>query len=276
MKCVNCGYECEQDFLYCAACGAPVQPPVQPSFSVNPAAAKLLPAFKDGMFLAICILLTVSAALALIGGSVQLIVILTVIFMWQIFAAARKDVVDVNNMRNVSGAVYANYVIQNVVWIIMAVCGVIFAGAFSYIADNQEAIDMLYDELGTIDESVSVVLQTIFDLSGWLIAAVFIVLAVIALVINIVGYRKLHRLAKSAYQSVEGGDVNLIRNANATKNWMWLFGICSAVSGLDSLSAETALIGLSTLCSAAACIIAAIMVKKYLLTAAEPVETIIE
>ena len=61
---------------------------------------------------------------------------------------------------------------------------------------------------------------------GIIAAIVVIVIAAVSLVINILGMRKIHRLAKSTYQSVMFGTLNL-ENPRGAKNWLIFFGVCS-------------------------------------------------
>ena len=138
--------------------------------SVNLAKAKILPALKDKLYLVICILMTVSTGLSIIAGSLPIIEILLTVFSWLVYSAAKKDVADTKNLRCISGAVYANYVIMNVAAVILIVCGLLFGVAFSAIADN---MDLVMDSIGEIDDEAQLVLDILFGGSGWIIAFVF-------------------------------------------------------------------------------------------------------
>ena len=76
MRCMNCGFESEDNFAFCQRCGA-AAPEIAPE---NPAADRVFACLKDGLFLAVCILLTCSAALQLLGGGLPVIPILAAIF----------------------------------------------------------------------------------------------------------------------------------------------------------------------------------------------------
>ena len=133
MKCIKCGFESAEDFNFCPVCSEP-QTPVE-SVSINPAADVVMPALKDNLFLAICILITIYCGLALVSGTLPLIQVLTTIFLWLVYSQSKEGFVSENHLRNVSGTVYAGYVINNVVFGIIAFCGIIIGGLFSLIAN---------------------------------------------------------------------------------------------------------------------------------------------
>lgn len=260
MKCTNCGFESEQDFAFCTACGTPIQ---QENVSVNTAAVKIQTIVQDNLFMTICILLSVSCGLGLFSGAVGVIQVLATIFLWLVYSSSRKGVVDVKNLRNLSGTVYANYVIVNVLFIILAVCGVLFGVAFSFITSDAELLAMFNEELSLLDIGMSGVIDTVLTLSGWLLTVLFLFVSVVGIVLNVIGFRKIHRFVKSAYQSVEAADLGLLAHVNAAKSWMWVFGIFTAISALSS---DSVMAALSSLCGAAAYIIGAILIKKHMLT----------
>ena len=80
MKCSNCGYESQEDFIYCTNCGTAVAD--APAVSLNPVADKVLAVLKDRLFLVICILMSVSCVAALMCESIPIINILLTIFLW--------------------------------------------------------------------------------------------------------------------------------------------------------------------------------------------------
>ena len=303
MKCNYCGYESESEFKFCPTCGANCQVEVQnnepefvsqpqndevqpqpefvpetqyqqPQFqnggfqpepdyvSVNLAKAKILPALKDTLFLVICILMTVSCGLSIIGGNIPLIAILLTVFSWLVYSAAKKDIADTKNLRSISGTVYASYIVMNVCAGIFIVCGLLFGAVFSSIADS---MDLIMDEIGPMDEATRLVFDLLFSGSGWIIAFVFLFMAGIILLINLLGYRKIHRFAKSVYVSIENHNPNMIEYADATKTWLWVFGIFGAVGALFSITSGV-IATLAAGCDAAVAIIAAILIKKYVLT----------
>ena len=259
MKCTNCGFESPEGVNSCANCGAVLN---QELVSRNPAAEKILAALKDKLFLVICILLSVSLGLGVLAGSFNIITILLVIFLWMVYSNSTKDVVDTKNLRRVSGTVYASYVIANVAFVMLAVAGVIIGLVFDALTKEAEFIAMLEKELATmnLEIEVSQIIERLQEGFGWLFAGVFLFVAAVGLIVNLCGLRKIHRLAKSVYMSVDMADLSLIKKANAAKNWLWVFGVCSAITVLSGDWMAVVSGG----CSAAAYILAAILVKKYL------------
>ena len=290
MKCNYCGYESESEFKFCPTCGANCQvelPKDEPEFvsqtenqnefqaepqidsqpapdyvSVNLAKEKILPALKDKLYLAICILMTVSCGLSMIGGSIPLIAILLTVFSWLVYSAAKKDIADTKNLRCISGTIYANYVITNVAAVCLIVIGLLCGLLFSAIADS---MDLLLDSVGGTDEATRLLVDLLFAGSGWFVALLFIFIAVIILLINLLGYKKIHRFAKSVYQSIENHNLDKIEYAESSKTWLWFFGIMSAIGAVLSIDGG-AIAVLSSGCGAASAIIAAILIKKYILT----------
>lgn len=274
MKCNNCGFEYQENFEYCPNCGAPKavefpngqQPPTAEPVSLNPAADKVLAALKDKAFLAICRLLTVSCVLALDGGF-PLISILITIFLWLTYNSAQKGFANENHLRSISGTVYASYVITNVVCGMLIVCGVLFGALVAITAGTAEfaegfdAAISQYD-LGEYAFSYADIPQELFGIVGLLIGVAFVIVAVIMLVINILGMRKIHRFAKSVYMGIMFQNPNF-ENPRAAKNWLLFFGICSAIAAVFSISSET-VAALASGCDAAAAIIASVLINKYL------------
>ena len=260
MKCTNCGFESPEGVNSCANCGTALK---QGLVSRNEAADKIVGVLKDKLFLVICILLSVSLGLGILAGAFNIITLLLVIFLWMVYGNSTKDVVDTKNLRRVSGTVYASYVINNIVFVLFAVLGVVIGLVFDALAKEAEFIAMLEKELAAVNLEIDAaqIIEFLLGGFGWLIAGVFLFVAVVGLVINICGFRKIHRLAKSVYQSVDMADLSLIKKANGAKNWLWVFGVCSAIS---MLSAGDWTVMVSSGCSAAACILAAILVNRYL------------
>ena len=123
MKCNNCSFESEQDFAFCPNCSAPAGEPVSVSEPiVNPVGERVMAALKDKMFLAICVLLTVASAISTFsGGGIPAIIILHTVFLWIAYSKVQKNIVDTKQLRNLSGTVYAQYVVLNVLSIIFPV-----------------------------------------------------------------------------------------------------------------------------------------------------------
>ena len=266
MKCCKCQVEIGEGFSTCPVCGTPIMP-------TSPLANKVLTIFKDNLFLTLCVLLSVSCGATILGGNgVPITTLLAMIFLWIVYSKARNNIVDVKNMRCVSGVVYAEYVIINVVSILLAVVGIILGVGVGFVdAVAGEVMDAYMNSFHANIGGVPFDLTETFAVGmGWLTAGLFIFVAAILLVVNLFAWKKLHGFVKSVYVAVQNGGATPIVNAKIAKAWLWVFGIFSAVGTLGSFYNPLAL--LSSGCSTAAYIIGAILVDKYFVE--KPVEEI--
>lgn len=275
MKCSNCGFENQQNFEYCVNCGTEM-PKVQSAqtepvgiepVSLNPAADKVMNALKDSMFLVLCILMSVSCVMSIAIGNVPLLNILITVFLWLTYADANKGFASENHLRSVSGTVYASYIITNVACGILIACGVLL-GVMNSVIDGADILTELLVEFGIsgISSDMSDLMsQEMLGHIGIVLAIVFVLIAVICLVINLLGMKKIHRFAKSVYMGIMFQNPNF-ENSRAAKNWLLFFGICSAISAMTSLAGGSVVATLATGCSAASAIIASILIDKYLVS----------
>ena len=150
MKCKNCGFENEQGVEYCVNCGeslacdcAPM--PVE-AVSLNPAADIVMNALRDKLFLVLCVLMTASCAMSIITSGVSLIYILITIFLWLTYADAQKGFANEKHLRVISGTVYAQYIIINVLSVLLLVSGALVGVGFKFVVEDPEFMDMLTSE----------------------------------------------------------------------------------------------------------------------------------
>ena len=261
MKCINCDFENEQTFQYCPNCGSKAQPE---TVSQNPAADKILSALKDSLFLVICILMSAVCLLSLANDGMPLISLLTTVFLWLTYAQSRKDIADPKHLRCVSGTVYAQYVISYVAAGLFLVVGIIFAVVFNMLSAQPEFLDAILEELMDTSELHAFAPGLIASVSGWLLFIIFAVIAAGMILINIFAVRRVHRFAKSVYQSIEAQTLKL-ENASAASIWLFVFSAFSAIGGLSALTQENLLSGLTYACNCAIAIIAGILIRKHLL-----------
>lgn len=268
MKCTNCGFELQDDSLFCTNCGAQLAPTAAPYAPEN---NKVLAMLKDSLFLVTCILVTVAAGLKLIGGEgIPVIETLFTIFLWLTYSQAAKSVADEKHLRCISGTVYANYVIYNVAAIIVIVCGGIISALLGFLGGNLEFMSQFTFELEQEFPGQEGIVSAIFGTLGWLIGLIFVVIGAAMLVINILGMKKIHSFVKSVYQSISNPYME-IANPRAAKGWLIFFGVCSGVSALSNISTNFASVlpAISEGCLAATTIIAAVLVSKYFLSDSE-------
>lgn len=261
MKCNNCGFEFENELEYCSNCGAARgaevvnKEPITnsdnaaevvnqvPTISLNNAADKVLGAIKDKLFLIICILLSISCVLSFAGSEMPLIILLAVIFLWIIYSGSKNNIADPKNLRSLSGVVYANYVIVNVLCIILFVAGSILAIAFEMIIEDPEFISELSTEINSLGDlglgiSNQELIDLILSIPGFAIFIVFGIGAAVAIVINVLSMRKIHRFVKSTYESVISGELKLM-NVNGAKNWLMVLGIFAVIGSVGAIPEAT-------------------------------------
>ena len=273
MKCKNCGFEYGEQYDYCPNCGTqnaveqPTKQPVAEAVSLNPVADKVMSALKDSGFLVLCILMSISCVLSLKGGF-PLINILLTIFLWLTYADVQKGFANEKHLQSISGTVYASYVITNVVSIILIVCGVLFGVLVTAFAGTEEfaqGFDMAISQydLGEFAFSYEDIPQGLMGFAGVFIGGAFVFIGAIALVINILGTKKIHAFAKSVYMGIMLQNPNF-QNPRAAKNWLMFFGVCSAIGAVLSVFSEP-VVAIASGCDAAATIIASVLIDKHLM-----------
>lgn len=268
MKCYKCGNEIGDGFEYCPICAAPILPN---SLIAN----KVLTVLRDNLFLAICVLLSVvCGASILVGEGFPITTILAMIFLWITYSKAKDGIVNVKSMRWVSGVVYAEYVITNVVAIILAVAGVLLGVAVSFIGNSNLYLKSFVDAMAANFYGLSFSMTEALAIGiGWIVAGLFVFISAIMLVINVFAWKKLHGFVKSVYVSVQTGGATPVVNAKIAKTWLWVFGIFSALGTIVSFYNIFALV--SNGCATAAYIIGAVLVDRYFVREAVE-DTVIE
>lgn len=263
MKCIQCSFDSEQDFRYCPVCGAEQTAQIVQ----NSAAQTVLCALKDKLFLALCILVSASCILSLAADIIPLLSILATVFLWITYAKSRQDIADYQQLRRISGTIYAQYVITNVLGVLFMVVGVICIAAFDAIVESSAFLDVITQELGTDILPIAELTGTIW---GAVFVAVFMIIGVLILVLNIFSMRYIHRFVKSIYQSIPNGVLEL-KHVNAAKVWLFIFGGFSGFSALTSVLGSQMLIALTNGIGCGIYIIAGLLVNKYFIPKSESV-----
>ncbi|MBE6729393.1 MAG: hypothetical protein E7568_04070 [Ruminococcaceae bacterium] len=263
MICRHCGFEANEDFKFCPKCGKDSSF-VTPTIILNPATAKITSSLRDNLFLVICILMTCACGLGVISGGLPLINILLTIFLWLGYSKFKKGIIDVTPLKNISGTVYASYVITNVCYIILIVCGVILTLLLGLIANNRTAINEIVEIIGSEFPVFLNIPYALYAVLAIVIGVAILIGAVAGLLINILGLRKIHRFAQSVYKMIlnEAAD---FYNPRAAKNWLIAFGVFMVVSAVTSIGTSF-FAALSNGCNAAACFISASLINKYFLS----------
>lgn len=229
MKCPKCGYENQQYFEFCPCCGESANMEV---ISLNPVADRVLCALKSGWFLSVCILTSISCILGFSNDGLPVFYILFTIFLWLVFAASRKDIADARYIRNISGTVFAYYVIGWVVTGLLAFAGLLLTLACVLTAKNADFLQMFYESLletGIPVMTAKEVLNSYSSFLVWLIIAMILALMALIFVFSVLAIRKIHKFVQSVYQSIDMCTFNFVK-AKAARNWLF------ALSGLQIIS----------------------------------------
>ncbi len=252
MKCSKCGIETEEDFSFCPNCGSPAESPLGTQPYTYPITAML----KDTLFLVICILMSAATVFSFVGGSIPIIATLETVFLWIIYARMRiNGTPDPQSMRWLSGTIFASYIVNWVVVGLIAVTGVLSSMVLGYIVNNY----WLFEEyFGRMSESVFSIISAS---SGFLMVAMLAVAAFVA-VINYFSTRSFHKLAKSMYESVERGTVELQLLGRA-RTWLMVAGVLSGIGALMSLAFGDSVSFFGSGCAAASNVVAYVLLAKY-------------
>lgn len=259
MKCTNCDFESEQSYAYCPNCGTKAPTAAD---SQSPAGQTILKVLTDPLFLVICILMSVSCIMALSADGIPLIEILLTVFLWLTYAQSRKGVADAKHLRCISGTVYAQYVINYVVAVLVLVTGVIFSVAFAYLAGNPEFLETLFLDL-LDDEPYQLLMQILPTIPGGLVLAIFVLASAIVIVVNIFTLRYIHRFAQSVYRSIETGCLDL-KHTTAAQVLLFIIGGATALGCLSALADNSISALVGSAASSGIAIIAGLLIRKHL------------
>lgn len=275
MKCSKCGVEYDIMYGCCPNCGevaVPQQvvaevrhdiPPVE-EVKVNPGQEKLLALLKDKLFLLICIFLTVSCALSITGGAIPVFPTLIAIFMWILYAGARKGVIKQGQIQAIRTTIRVEYILNNVLNIILILTGiatclvmVVAAGAFE--AFIIAITDFLEEELG-FPVIISHLSTTMHLLIGGITSLGTTLTGIYGLVVSLLFLRKANNFVKAVQKNVETNNSNYAFALSA-KKWIFAYGIYRILDVIISATPQV-LIGDALLF--ASIIIGSVLIGKYL------------
>lgn len=226
MKCTNCGYEHPREVAFCPNCGSPMK------------RGPILKALKHPMFLVICILISCGCGFNLLGGDLSVIGILFTIFFWLTYAKGQKGIAEQKHLRSISGTFFASYVVNFVVFGAIAILGVLIAITLLFAGNSIAFQEFLMDIEMTINDIpydyysyfTANAMLTIYAIA---IAGICLFLCAVGVVLNIVGYRKIHKFAQSVYLNV-GTEEPVFFKTSAVRAWLIVFGVIYGISALSS------------------------------------------
>lgn len=263
-KCWKCGTENDDGASLCSSCGEYIGSVALPEDGASDTFA-LTNAFSSNLFLAICVLVTLSTLISF--GLIQL---LFAIFCWIIYSKAKSGSIDAQSMRSVSGTVYASRVICFVCGALMFVCaGIVLACALAIPAEA-------YEEFPNIQAEIIAELQTqelpkeVMDMTLKLLefglknlfAVAIGWCAVFGAYLLCCGYiwGGIHKFTKELYAKAPLGESSIDSTSKGFA-CMIILGVVGAIGSLSSMSMSfKSALGAGLL--AAATIIGAVFIKK--------------
>ena len=273
MFCPKCGKQTNENF--CSNCGADLRngdayvntAPHNPFMPTNPVTEVINRGGKDGIFCTICILVSISCLLSFSGGGIPVLPILYTVFLWIFFAKACQGKITDKFIRNISGVIFAEFILNFIVaglYILLGVLCVAIAGSVSY---SEEFLRGLLQSLeGQVSQSD---LENIYSAlnSG---AATFIVIVLLiafiiagALIIlyNLLCIRPVHKTVKTLHISAAAGQFMIYKPRKAA-NCLLVLGIIFAVFAVFGIAVPVTF--LSGALMATSMILGSVWIKKHL------------
>ena len=301
MFCTNCGRDIG-DSKYCPFCGYSQDGGSTYMFRGDGIADLYRDVFRDPLFMIICILMTVAAALSFVSKesgsgnitiSVGVLEILYVIALWLIFAAARnQNRFSGTGLAMASGVVKATYIITWIVAGIVLVAGVLVLVFGPLAIDN---IDWDFTRSATVVQaslispgpgsSGSIPLPEGFEwiegldgldgldripyitsISVRAIGVIMMIAAVVVILINIFYIRNLHKFTKSLCTSLASDQYQVVK-ANTSSVWLLVSAIVSVLGIVGSISLISGVVDamsvIRQLCTILATVLSFVMIRKY-------------
>lgn len=270
MKCSRCGFENREAINFCSNCGEKLEKKISitTEINLNPAIDVVMPALKDKLFLVLCILVSVSTFFSLVsGGGIPIIETLLTVFLWLLYSQKCKNNLNHERLKNISGTVYANYVLTNIGAIMIIILSGLLGLCILLISGEPSLKEALYTELANSMNENNEYIYTIlvkFILSSyiWILVAMFAFAGVISLFINIAGMKRIHTFIKSVYLSLENETLDF-KEVKSAKSWLIVFGVIYIFSALSTLINGQIIAFLSEGCNIAALFITAKLISKH-------------
>ncbi len=251
MRCINCGYENDENAHFCIKCGSSL------AYNRNPLEGIMTQLVKDSLFTVMCILYTAGVVLLLISRELPIIKILMVIFLWLLSAQCKNGIVDSKYMRCISGTIFASCVVRCILGGLLVVFGFFLVAVAAMMETSSQWRKFYYIISPYIDRYSRIGGDYAYQFLA-IMAVMLIMAAIIFTIINVAGIRSIHRLAKSLYKSLDEGKWNIV--CGSARTWLMVFGVFTGYGALTS-GGVFSLFGGG--CVAAALILGSVLVKKY-------------
>lgn len=227
----------------------------------------LLSAFKHKLFLVIAILMTASSIFAILAKGLPIFNILLSIFFWISYSNAKKGFVNRRNLRSISGTIYAEYLMINITAVLMILSGFITSFIISLANPTAEEIIRIIGEKEIFNRlPLNLISGFLINFFSVAFLVLFVILAILILIPNLLWRSKIHNFAKSTYKSL-GDDYYPVESIREARNSLF---ILSSIFLTEHVLFFTSIFKLlSAVCLSGAGILVAILINKYFLQKAQ-------
>ncbi len=261
MNCPNCKHKFDRPYLQCPNCKANIK---LEDIRLTPLESKLLFAFNDKLFLIIAILTTTTSLLSFACKGLPVMSILFSIFLWIAYSNAKKGFVSKNNLRAISGTVYAEYLINNIFAIFTIVLGFVVGILMSIVSVDADTIaSFIQEKIDITFINLDQILNFCLKIPALLFIVASIIVAVYVLIPNLLWLHKVHNFAKSLYTNLEN-DIENPEIPLKARNSLFILSSIVITESIITYSGVLSFLTAATLSVAG--VLTAILIDKYFLT----------
>ena len=194
----------------------------------------IVSALQSSLFLVICILTSAGCGIEILNEQVSIIHVLLTIFLWLVYADGRRGIVNAKNLRCISGTVFASYVVNYIRFALIAAAGVLI-GLFTFLKGSSDIWSLLLDklEIDFIPKILITASNLLITILGVFIAVICVGVAIVGIVLNRIGYRKLHKFAQMIYLSADSEEP-IFYHAFQVRIWTMVFAVLYYISAAFS------------------------------------------
>lgn len=199
----------------------------------NPAAERVGAALQDPLFFAICILVSITAGLSLLGGGMVPLILFTV-FLWMVYSKAKKGMVSFKAIRNVSGTLFGCFISNFVVYACLVFLGFFWSIFANILTMNSDYFNLFMETYREIAPEYADALTVLLRIPGAVIILICIIAAGCGVLFNFLGMKKIWRFVRSVYRGIASCNPSF-EDPKGTAGWLIAYGVFAAVTALICL-----------------------------------------